>query len=88
MTIQAGNSDTALASHKHGVFFSVSEDDLRRLALPETEGIYFQQNEQIALRYYVEKDFPVRIHPRAAEAQEMPSETFAERKLGTENDGK
>ena len=51
----------------------LSSEDTARLALPENEGVYFQQTET-GLRYYIEKDFPCE-HPRSSEAQES-SETF------------
>jgi hypothetical protein len=55
-----------------------SREDREKLAVPETEGVYFTTNrpDRGLIRYFIEKDFPC-IHPRAAEALEGPSETFA-----------
>ena len=55
--------------------FSLSDAELERLALPEAEGVYYQQDGEPSLRYFIEKDFPC-VHPRAAEAQEPSGETF------------
>ncbi len=68
--------ETALASDAQHVSLSLSEADRARLALPETEGVYLQCGGPAPLRYYVEKDFPC-AHPRAAEALEPATETFA-----------
>lgn len=51
----------------------LSPSDLETLATPTNEGVYLREGE---LRFYIEKDFPC-AHPRAAEAEEAPSETFA-----------
>ncbi len=53
----------------------IGEDDRRRLADPEQEGVYFRHEGEPALRYFIEKDFPC-AHPRAADALEPQSETF------------
>lgn len=65
--------ETRLASDGANAVIFLSPDDRRRLAAPETEGVYFQTAE--GMRYFVEKDFPC-AHPRAAEALETPTETF------------
>ena len=54
----------------------LSVDATQQLAAPEQEGVYFEQDGDPPLRYYIEKDFPC-VHPRAGEAQEPPTETFA-----------
>jgi hypothetical protein len=53
----------------------LSSEDRQRLALPETEGVYFDRAGDPPMRYFVEKDFPC-AHPRAGDAMEKPSETF------------
>jgi hypothetical protein len=47
--------------------------DLQTLASSANEGVYLREGE---LRFMIEKDFPC-AHPRAAEAAETPTETFA-----------
>src|SRR5579871_4043936 len=54
---------------------TLSAVDGLRLAAPDVEGVYFQQQGEPGLRYYIEKDFPC-AHPRATEANEPPTETF------------
>ena len=84
--LRAG-AQTALASEENAVHISLSAEDRERLAVPDAEGVYFQTPD--GLRFYVEKDFPC-AHPRAAEALEPVTETFAapqgfeERKQETE----
>jgi hypothetical protein len=60
------------------VHLLLSREDQKKLAYPEVQGVYFTTNRSgIGLiRYFIEKDFPC-IHPRAADALEGPSETFA-----------
>jgi hypothetical protein len=55
----------------------VSREDQEKLAVPETEGVYFTTNrpDRGLISYFIEKDFPF-IHPRAAHALKDPSETF------------
>ena len=67
------SEQTALVWEAGGVCFCLSGGDLLQLAAPDSEGVYFAEGD---LRYYIEKDFPC-VHPRAAEAQETPTETFA-----------
>lgn len=80
-------AQTSLASNENAVQVALSAADRERLAAPDAEGVYFQMPD--GLRYYVEKDFPC-AHPRAAEALEPATETFAapqgfeERKRETE----
>jgi hypothetical protein len=56
----------------------ISREDQKKLADPETQGIYFttDRSGRDLIRYFIEKDFPC-VHPRAADALESPSETFA-----------
>lgn len=54
----------------------LGEADRQRLAEPGREGVYFQFDGEAALRYFIEKDFPC-AHPRAADALEPQTETFA-----------
>ena len=55
----------------------MSREDQEKLAVPETEGVYFTTNrpDRGLISYFIEKDFPF-IHPRAANALKDPSETF------------
>ena len=84
--VRAG-AQTALATEGDAALITLSPPDRERLAAPDAEGVYFQAPS--GLRYYVEKDFPC-AHPRAAEAREPATETFAapqgfeERKQETE----
>ena len=64
---------TALNAVKNGVTFKLSLDDRLKLFRADAEGVYFSEND---FRYSVEKDFPC-AHPRAIEANEPESETFA-----------
>lgn len=57
---------TALASSAGRVVVYLCEADLHHLAEPETEGVYFQQDD---FCYFIEKDFPC-AHPRPKEAVE------------------
>ena len=54
----------------------ISPADLAQLAAPEHEGVYFSTDSEPSIRYIIEKDFPC-AHPRAAEALEPKTETFA-----------
>ena len=54
----------------------LSQIDRKQLAQADRQGVYFQRDGKLALRYFIEKDFPC-AHPRAGEAMEAPSETFA-----------
>jgi len=66
---------TSLAMNGGTVHIALSALDFERLASPENEGVYFGGDEQSALRYFIEKDFPC-AHPRAIDALEPASETF------------
>ncbi len=68
---------TALAADGPALTLALSRADSVRLAEPDREGVYFQQDGPTPLRYLIEKDFPC-VHPHAAEALEPPTETFAE----------
>ncbi len=82
-------AQTALISEGNAVHIGLSAGDRERLAAPDAQGVYFQTPD--GLRFYVEKDFPC-AHPRAAEALEPMTETFAappgfeERKQETETE--
>jgi len=54
---------------------NLSVHDRNRLADESAEGVYFDPSPQQPVRLYIEKDFPCE-HPRAAEAQELETETF------------
>lgn len=70
--------ETQLVTQAGSLAIVLSSQDVLLLAQPDQEGVYFQQ-ETPPLRYYVEKDYPC-VHPRASEAQELPSETFTQPK--------
>ena len=66
--------ETTLAFEAGELRVSLSAADRKLFAQPEREGVYFQDAE-MALRYFIEKDFPC-AHPRAADALEPTTETF------------
>jgi hypothetical protein len=70
--------ETGLRNFGPVVQLLLSREDQEKLAVPETKGVYFTTNrpDRGLIRYFIEKDFPC-IHPRAADALEGPSETFA-----------
>lgn len=81
-------TQTDLSSQSGVAQIALSPADRERLAQPDAEGVYFQTPD--GLRYYLEKDFPC-AHPRAAEAREPATETFAapqgfEERLETETE--
>ncbi len=67
---------TSLAMTGAALQMTLTRDDIAQLIVPTAEGIYFVTDNQHAVRYLVEKDFPC-IHPHAGEAGETPTETFA-----------
>lgn len=69
-------TETSLGLENNSLRLTLSPSDRTRLAVPETEGVYFETTGQMSVRYYVEKDFPC-AHPGAPEAKEPPAETFA-----------
>ena len=69
----ATDTDSYLNAFGTSVTLRLSQADRETLADPATEGVYNEKNGTV---FYVEKDFPC-VHPRAAEAAEPPSETFA-----------
>ncbi|MDQ3815599.1 MAG: hypothetical protein M3347_16915 [Armatimonadota bacterium] len=71
-----GGSKTTLTFESGQLHVWLADADCQRLAAPENEGVYFELGGDPPFRYYIEKDFPC-IHPRAADAQEPSSETFA-----------
>lgn len=75
-TIEPATGATALSFDAGALRVSLARSDRELLAEPEREGVYFQQESEPALRYYIEKDFPC-AHPRAADALEPATETFA-----------
>jgi hypothetical protein len=75
-TIRPHAPQTSLALEQSELVLSLSEDDLARLSAPDHEGVYFNTEGEPPLRYFIEKDFPC-AHPRAADALEPASETFA-----------
>lgn len=58
------------------LYVTLAPADIARLAAPDTEGVYFATEPEPIVRYYIEKDFPC-VHPRAGEAEEVPTETFS-----------
>ena len=70
--------NTDLWFEKMMLQITISPADVENLAAPQNEGIYFSTHagpEGEAIRYFIEKDFPC-AHPRAGEAEEIPTETF------------
>jgi hypothetical protein len=68
--------ETSLRFESGALRLSLSEADRQKLSAPENEGVYFQSEGEPSLRYFIEKDFPC-AHPRAADALEPATETFA-----------
>ncbi len=75
-TIQPGTPQTSLILEQSALVLSLAKTDLAQLSAPESEGVYFNTEGKSPLRYFIEKDFPC-AHPRAADALEPASETFA-----------
>jgi hypothetical protein len=67
--------ETSLDFKSGTLNLSLSKADLQQLCIAENEGVYFQEQDEPALRYFIEKDFPC-VHPRAADALEPTTETF------------
>ena len=66
-----------LTSDANAAVILLGPDDRVRLAAEDSEGVYFGEDSGgHGIRFYVEKDFPC-AHPRAIEAQEPVTETFA-----------
>lgn len=76
VTLYPASDHTGIAFELGALRLTLASSDVLNLARPEAEGVYFQTPTDPSLRYYIEKDFPC-IHPRAAEARESASETFA-----------
>lgn len=79
--VPADREQTRLSTLQGEVHLLLSDPDRERLADPESEGIYFSENEPglddaSTFRYFIEKDFPC-LHPRPLEALEPETETFA-----------
>jgi len=75
-SIVPAEGETSLSFSDGELRFALGETDRKLLAQPEREGVYFQRESEPMLRYFLEKDFPC-AHPRAADALEAPTETFA-----------
>lgn len=69
----APSQSTTLSMNGGALLFSLSREDVHALCEPDREGVYFSQDET---RYFIEKDFPC-AHPRADEAAEAATSTFA-----------
>ena len=69
----APSQKTSLQMQNGALLFSLAFADLEKLCEPQREGVYFSAG---ATRYFLEKDFPC-VHPRAGEAQEAATSTFA-----------
>lgn len=73
-SVQISISDeTALQMTDGALSFFLSRADLELLGEAAREGVYFQRG---ATRFFIEKDFPC-AHPRATEAAETQTATFA-----------
>jgi hypothetical protein len=75
-TIRPGAPETSLTLQQSTLVLSLADADLAQLAAPQSEGVYFNIAGEPPLRYFIEKDFPC-AHPRAADALEPATETFA-----------
>lgn len=69
----APSQSTSLSMNGGALRLSLSREDVKKLCEPQREGVYFSAGET---RYFIEKDFPC-AHPRAGEAQEAATSTFA-----------
>jgi hypothetical protein len=69
--------ETSLENTGSVVHFLLSGEDQDKLALPETQGVYFttHQSDDDFVSYFIEKDFPC-LHPRPTGTLEGLSETF------------
>ena len=67
------SQSTALSMQDGILLFCLATNDIAQLSETQREGVYFSQDD---IRFYIEKDFPC-AHPRAAEANEIPTATFA-----------
>jgi hypothetical protein len=79
VTISPNADETSLGNDGPVIQLRLSREDQKKLALPETPGVYFTANRSDGcglIKYFIEKDFPC-VHPRATDALESPSETFA-----------
>jgi hypothetical protein len=78
VTIFPNSEETSIRNFGSVVHLLLSREDQRTLASSEVQGVYFTTNRSSGglVRYFIEKDFPC-IHPRAADALEGSSETFA-----------
>ncbi len=66
-------TNDALTCNAGALTILISSQKIVELADTHNEGVYFSQGET---RYYIEKDFPC-AHPRAGEAAEIETQTFA-----------
>ncbi len=74
--ILPGVAQTSVQLVSGSLLVRLSGYDRQQLAEPDREGVYFTQDGSPPLTYFIEKDFPC-AHPRALEALETPTETFA-----------
>ena len=68
--ILPGEFETTLGMTGNELRLTLSTQDCARLADPENEGVYFQDEIEPPLHYYVEKDFPC-VHPRASSSSRI-----------------
>ncbi len=71
--IASAGAGSTLRCESGVLLLHLAHSDLETLSAPENEGVYLREGE---LRFYIEKDFPC-AHPRAGEAEEKPTATFA-----------
>jgi hypothetical protein len=75
--LRPGAAQTLLQMASPGqVRLTLAHSDVVRLSDPTAEGIYFREDGNPPVTYFVEKDFPC-AHPRSAPIAEAPTETFA-----------
>src|SRR4028118_328795 len=61
--IVATHGKTSLWFEEGTLRLALGTDDCKQLLEPEREGVYFQDEDTSAIRYFIEKDFPC-AHPR------------------------
>ena len=66
-------TNDALTCNAGALTILLSSQKIAELSDVGNEGVYFSKGE---VRYYIEKDFPC-AHPRAGEAEEVETQTFA-----------
>ncbi len=74
--IVPGCARTDLKISDGALCINLALHDLEDLSSEDSEGVYFEPDDFNKVRFYIEKDFAC-AHPRASEAAEPQTETFA-----------